>query len=116
MRVKGGSVTRRRHKAVLKQAEGTWGTRHTSYRIAKQTIIRAGEYAYRDRRNKKRDFRRLWIARINSAVRELGYTYSSFMHELNSKKIEINRKMLSELAINNPEEFKNLVDSVMKKK
>lgn len=115
MRVKGGTVTRRRHKAVLKQAEGTWGTRHTSYRIAKQTIIRAGEYAYRDRRNKKRDFRRLWIARINAAVRELGYTYSAFMHQLNEKKIEINRKMLSELAINNPNEFKSLVESVMKK-
>ncbi len=115
MRVKGGTVTRRRHKAVLKQAEGTWGTRHTSYRIAKQTIIRAGEYAYRDRKNKKRDFRRLWISRINAAVRELGYTYSAFMHELSAKKIEINRKMLSELAINNPEEFKALVDSVMKK-
>ncbi len=115
MRVKGGTVTRRRHKAVLKQAEGTWGTRHTSYRIAKQTIIRAGEYAYRDRRNKKRDFRRLWIARINAAVRELGYTYSAFMHALNEKKIEINRKMLSELAINNPDEFKSLVEYVMKK-
>lgn len=115
MRVKGGTVTRRRHKAVLKQAEGTWGTRHTSYRIAKQTIIRAGEYAYRDRKNKKRDFRRLWISRINAAVRELGYTYSAFMHELSTKKIEINRKMLSELAINNPEEFKALVESVMKK-
>ncbi len=115
MRVKGGTVTRRRHKAVLKQAEGTWGTRHTSYRIAKQTIIRAGEYAYRDRKNKKRDFRRLWISRINAAVRELGYTYSAFMHELSAKKIEINRKMLSELAINNPEEFKALVESVMKK-
>ncbi|MBU3830783.1 MAG: 50S ribosomal protein L20 [Candidatus Ureaplasma intestinipullorum] len=115
MRVKGGTVTRRRHKAVLKQAEGTWGTRHTSYRIAKQTIIRAGEYAYRDRKNKKRDFRRLWISRINAAVRELGYTYSAFMHELSAKKIEINRKMLSELAINNPEEFNALVESVMKK-
>ena len=115
MRVKGGTVTRRRHKAALKQAEGTWGTRHTSYRIAKQTIIRAGEYAYRDRKNKKRDFRRLWISRINAAVRELGYTYSAFMHELSAKNIEINRKMLSELAINNPEEFNALVESVMKK-
>ena len=115
MRVKGGTVTRRRHKAVLKQAEGTWGTRHTSYRIAKQTIIRAGEYAYRDRKNKKRDFRKLWIVRINSAVRDLGYTYSSFMNELNKKNIEINRKMLAELAINNPDEFKTLVESIMKK-
>ena len=116
MRVKGGKVTRRRHKAVLRQAEGTWGTRHTSYRIAKQTIIRAGEYAYRDRRNKKRDFRRLWIARINAAVRAKGYTYSAFIHQLEVNKIEINRKMLAELAINNPEAFNALVDQVMASK
>lgn len=115
MRVKTGVVTRRRHKAILERAEGTWGTRHTSYRIAKQTIIRAGEYAYRDRKNKKRDFRRLWIVRINAAVRQNGYKYSEFMHQLSLKKININRKMLSELAINNPDEFKKLCDQVMKK-
>ena len=114
MRVSGGKVTRRRHKRMLEKAEGTWGTRHTSYRIARQTVIRAGEYAYRDRRNKKRDFRKLWIARINAAVRAQGYTYSSFIHQLETKNIDINRKMLSELAINNPDEFKTLVDSVMK--
>ncbi|MDE5651611.1 MAG: 50S ribosomal protein L20 [Ureaplasma sp.] len=114
MRIKTGTTTRRRHKAVLRQAEGTWGTRHTSYRIAKQTIIRAGEYAYRDRKNKKRDFRRLWIARINAAVRENGFTYSEFMHQLKVNNISINRKMLSELAIQNPEEFKNLCYKVMK--
>ena len=115
MRVKTGIVTRRRHKAVLERAEGTWGTRHTTYRIARQTIIRAGEYAYRDRKNKKRDFRRLWIVRINAAVRENGYTYSEFMHQLSVKNININRKILSELAINNPEEFKKLCEQVMKK-
>ncbi|GAA5414436.1 50S ribosomal protein L20 [Ureaplasma ceti] len=115
MRVKGGKVTRRHHKAVLRQAEGSWGTRHTSYRIAKQTVIRAGEYAYRDRRNKKRDFRRLWIARINAAVRAKGYTYSAFMHQLAVNNIEVNRKMLAELAINNIESFNALVDQVMAK-
>lgn len=114
MRVTNGKVRHRRHKAMLEKAEGTWGTRHTSYRIAKQTMIRAGEYAYRDRKNKKRDFRKLWIARINAAVRSLGFTYSKFIHNLELKQIEINRKMLAELAINNPEEFKELVLSVMK--
>lgn len=114
MRIKTGNITRKRHKAVLKQAEGSWGTRHTSYRIARQTIIRAGEYAYRDRRNKKRDFRRLWIARINAAVRNCGYTYSNFMHQLTVQNIQVNRKMLAELAINNEAEFKVLVDQVMK--
>lgn len=113
MRIKTGNITRKRHKAVLKQAEGSWGTRHTSYRIARQTIIRAGEYAYRDRKNKKRDFRRLWIARINAAVRANGYTYSQFMHQLTAQNIQINRKMLAELAINNVEEFNKLVSQVM---
>lgn len=113
MRIKTGNITRKRHKAVLKQAEGSWGTRHTSYRIARQTIIRAGEYAYRDRKNKKRDFRRLWIARINAAARNYGYTYSQLMHQLSVQNIAVNRKMLAELAINNPEEFKGLVQKVM---
>ena len=116
MRIKTGNITRKRHKAVLKQAEGSWGTRHTSYRIARQTIIRAGEYAYRDRKNKKRDFRRLWIARINAAVRTNGYTYSQFMHQLTAQNIQINRKMLAELAINNVEEFNKLVSQVMNTK
>lgn len=121
MRVKGGSVTRQRRKRWLEKAEGSWGTRHTSFRIAKQTVIRAAEYAYRDRRNKKRDFRKLWITRINAAVRELGYTYSQFMNALVKNNIVtkdgqgLNRKMLSELAINNPVEFRNLVTSVFSK-
>ncbi len=115
MRVKGGYVTRQRRKRWLKRAEGSWGTRHTSFRIAKQTVIRSAQYAYNDRRKKKNDFRKLWIARINAAVREHGYTYSTFMCALKKQNIQINRKMLSELAINNPTEFKNLVESVMKK-
>ncbi|MDE6473051.1 MAG: 50S ribosomal protein L20 [Ureaplasma sp.] len=115
MRATNGTATKRRHKAVLRKAEGSWGTRHASYRIAKQTIIRAGEYAYRDRKNKKRDFRKLWIARINAAVRELGFTYSKFMNKLSQLNIEINRKMLSELAINDQEVFANFVKEVMSK-
>ncbi len=111
MRVKGGSVTRQRRKKWLEQAEGSWGTRH---RVAKQTVVRASTYAYADRRTKKSDFRKLWIARINAAVRAEGYTYSAFMNQLKKHNININRKMLSELAINQPDEFKALVKSVMK--
>lgn len=114
MRVKGGYVTRQRRKRWLKRAEGSWGTRHTSYRIARQTVIRASQYAYNDRRKRKNDFRKLWIARINAAVREQGYTYSAFMCALKKSNININRKMLSELAINNPNEFNELVKKVMK--
>lgn len=114
MRVKGGTVTRRRRKKWLDQAEGSWGTRHTSFKVAKQTVIRASEYAYNDRRKRKGDFRKLWIARINATIRPMGYTYSEFMHQLKVNKIEINRKLLSELAINNPKEFEALVQKVMK--
>lgn len=113
MRTTTGPVTKQRRKKWLKKAEGTWGVNHSSYRNAKQTVIKASQYAYRDRKNKKRDFRKLWINRINVSVRALGYTYSSFMAQLKVKKIDINRKMLSELAIHNPEEFKKLVHFVM---
>lgn len=114
MRVKGGPATRHRRKKWLEQAEGSWGTRNTTYRVAKQTVIRSSQYAYNDRKNKKSDFRKLWIARINAAVRIEGYTYSQFMNQIKKHNIDINRKMLSELAINNPEEFKLLVKTVMK--
>lgn len=113
MRTTTGPVTKQRRKKWLKKAEGTWGVNHSSYRNAKQTVIKASQYAYRDRKNKKRDFRKLWINRINVSVRALGYTYSSFMAQLKVKKIDVNRKMLSELAIHNPEEFKKLVHFVM---
>lgn len=115
MRVKGGTGARKYRKSVKAAASGSRGTRHTSYRIAKQTIIRSAAYAFRDRKAKKRDFRKLWIARINGSVRALGYSYSAFMNGLKKNNIEINRKMLSELAINNPAEFKALVESVCKK-
>lgn len=113
MRVKGGNSTRIRRKKWLKQAEGSYGTRHISYRIARQTVIRASQYAFADRKAKKSDFRKLWITRINAAVRNLGYTYSKFMAKVHEKKIDINRKMLSELAVNNIEEFNALVKQIM---
>ncbi len=113
MRVKGGNATRNRRKKWLDQAEGSYGTRHISYRIARQTVIRASQYALSDRRTKKSDFRKLWIARINAAVRNQGYTYSKFMAKIHEKKIDINRKMLSELAINDIEKFNEFVKLVM---
>ena len=113
MRVKGGPATKNRRKKWLNQAEGSFGTRHISYRIARQTVIRAGQYAFAGRRAKKTQFRELWIARINSAVRALGYTYSKFMAKLHEKKIDINRKMLAELAFNDLPAFNALVKQVM---
>ena len=110
MRVKGGSTTRQRRKAMKRRVEGSWGTRHTSFKIAHQTFIQAQEYAYRDRKNKKRDFRKLWIARINAACRPLDITYSQLINGLKKQNVAINRKMLSELAISQPDEFKLIVE------
>ncbi|MEF9984817.1 MAG: 50S ribosomal protein L20 [Malacoplasma sp.] len=115
MRAGSSVTTRQRRKKWLNKAEGSWGVNHSSYRNAKQTVIKASQYAYIDRKNKKRSFRKLWISRINAAVRQEGYTYSRFMARLIEKKIEINRKMLSEFAISNPVEFKEFVHKVMLK-
>src|SRR5688500_1995539 len=98
-RVKRGVTARARHKKVLKQAKGFRGRRKNVYRVAKQAVMKAGQYAYRDRRQKKRVFRALWIARINAAVRELGMTYSSFMSGLKRANIDIDRKVLADLAV-----------------
>ena len=98
-RVKRGVTARARHKKVLKQAKGFRGRRGNVYRVAKQAVMKAGQYAYRDRRNKKRTFRALWIARINAAVRELGMTYSAFMSGLKRANIDIDRKVLADLAV-----------------
>lgn len=114
MRVKGGTITRQRRKAIKKKASGAWGTKHTSFKIAKQTLLRSSDYAYRDRKARKRDFRKLWNSRINAAIRPLGYKYSTFIDALHKNKILINRKMISELAIHEPEAFKLLVEKVMK--
>ncbi|MDP4300691.1 50S ribosomal protein L20 [Leptothrix discophora] len=111
-RVKRGVTARARHKKVLALAKGYRGRRKNVYRIAKQAVMKAGQYAYRDRRAKKREFRRLWIARINAASRSLGLTYSRFMAGLKKAQIAIDRKVLSDMAINDPAAFGSIVDKV----
>jgi len=111
-RVKRGVTARARHKKVLKQAKGFRGRRGNVYRIAKQAVMKAGQYAYRDRRNKKRTIRALWIARINAAVRELGMTYSAFMAGLKKANIEIDRKLLADLAVQDKPAFAKIAGQV----
>ncbi|WP_010651114.1 50S ribosomal protein L20 [Oceanobacillus massiliensis] len=108
-RVKGGTVTRRRRKRVLKLAKGYYGSKRTLFKVAKQQVMKSGQYAYRDRRQKKRDFRKLWIARINASARLNDISYSKLMHGLKLAGIDINRKMLSDLAINDEKAFTQLV-------
>ena len=111
-RVKRGVTARARHKKVLALAKGFRGRRGNVFRIAKQAVMKAGQYAYRDRRNRKRVFRRLWIARINAASRELGVTYSKFMAGLKKAQIDIDRKVLADMAVNDPAAFGSIVDKV----
>src|SRR5690606_10752318 len=108
-RVKRGVTAHARHKKVLKAAEGYYGRRKSTIRIAKQAVEKANQYAYRDRRVKKRNFRALWIQRINAAVRELGLTYGRFIDGLSKAEIAVDRKVLSDLAITQPEAFAALV-------
>ncbi|MGL4343463.1 MAG: 50S ribosomal protein L20 [Metamycoplasmataceae bacterium] len=110
MRVKGGTVTRQRRKKWIKLAKGYFGHKSIGFKVAKQQVVKGWVYAFRDRKQVKRNFRKLWIARINASVRPLGLSYSRFMNGLKLANIEINRKMLSELAIHNPEIFKNIVE------
>jgi len=109
-RVKGGTVTRARRKRVLKLAKGYYGGKHKLFKTAKQQVTKSGQYAYRDRRQRKRDFRKLWIARINAAARMNDISYSKLMHGLKVAGVDINRKMLSELAIKDEKAFASLVD------
>jgi large subunit ribosomal protein L20 len=111
-RVKRGTISRRRHKKLLKLAKGYRGTRKNVVRLAKQAVMRAGQYAYRDRRNRKRDFRKLWNIRINAAARLNGITYSQLLAKLKKKNIELNRKILADLAAQEPEVFKKIVETV----
>ena len=111
-RVKRGVTARARHKKVLALAKGYRGRRKNVFRIAKQAVMKAGQYAYRDRRTRKRVFRQLWIARINAAARGLGITYSKFMAGMKKASIDIDRKMLAELAVNDPAAFGSIVDKV----
>ena len=108
-RVKGGTIARARRKKVLKEAKGYFGSKHRLYKTAHEQLMHSGEYAYRDRRQNKRNFRKLWIARINAACRENEISYSKFINGLNKAGVTVNRKMLSELAIDNKEAFADLV-------
>ena len=109
-RVKRGVTARARHKKVLDQAKGFRGRRKNVYRIAKEAVMKAGQYAYRDRRNKKRDFRALWITRINAAARDAGVTYSQFMAGLKKAGIEVDRKVLADLAVFDKPAFGKIVE------
>jgi large subunit ribosomal protein L20 len=113
-RVKRGMVKHRRHKAVLKEASGFVGGRHRLFRSAKETLMRAKRYAYRDRRVRKREFRQLWIARINAAVREHGLSYSQFMFGLKAGEISLDRRSLAELAVRDKVAFAQVVETCKK--
>ena len=107
------SVPRKiKHKKILKQAKGYFGTRKSNYRTAKDAVQKSLQYAYRDRRQKKRMFRRLWIARINAAARLNGLSYSKFIHSLQEKNINLDRKVLADMAVNDPQSFSELVKSI----
>ena len=111
-RVKRGVTARARHKKMIAQAKGFRGRRNNVFKIAKQAVMKAGQYAYRDRRTKKRVFRQLWIARINAAARGLGVTYSKFMAGLKKAQIDIDRKVLADMAVNDPAAFGSIVEKV----
>ena len=109
-RVKGGTVSKNRRRKVLKQAKGYFGSKHRLYKTAQEQLFHSGAYAYRDRKANKRNFRKLWITRINAACRENDISYSKFINGLNIAGVTVNRKMLAEIAIDSPESFKNLVE------
>ena len=108
-RTKRGVVSRAKHKKVLKSVKGQWGRRKNTIRVARQAMEKAMQYAYRDRRNKKRDFKSLWIQRINAGVRSEGLTYSKFINGLSKSGVKLDRKILAEIAYDNPEAFKSIV-------
>lgn len=115
MRVKRGNVLRKRHKKILKLAKGFIGARSRIFKVANTAVMKKLKYQYRDRRNKKRNLRRLWIVRINAAVRQHGLSYSKFMNALKKADIQVNRKMLAEMAVNEPEAFSVVVESAKAK-
>ena len=110
MRVKGGTVTRRRHKKIIRMTRGQWGTRSKLFRRANEAMMKSYWYAYRDRRQRRRDFRRLWIARINAATRSHGLSYSRFVHGLKQANIDLDRKVLADLAVRDEAAFAAVVD------
>ena len=111
-RVKRGVTTHAKHKKVIKQASGFRGRRKNTFKVAKQAVEKSMQYAYRDRKNNKRNFRSLWIVRINAAARLHGMSYSQFMGKVKANHIELNRKVLADLAVNNPEAFKAVVEKI----
>lgn len=114
MRVKGGNVAKNRRKKILKMAKGYYGSKHVLYKTAHEQVMHSLRYAYRDRKNNKRDFRKLWITRINAAANNHGISYSKLIHGLKVANIDINRKMLSEIAIHDENTFKSLVETAKK--
>ena len=114
MRVKGGTVTRARRKRIMKLAKGYTGSKHRLFKTAKDQVMKSGLYAFRERKANKRNFRELWIARINAAARQNGISYSKLMHGLKLANIDMNRKMLADLAVNDAEAFKAVVDEAKK--
>ena len=113
-RVKRGVMARKRHTKVLLQAKGYQGSRSRRYAVARQTVLKALSYAYRDRRNRKRDFRRLWITRINAAARQAGMSYNRLMHGLKVAGIDLDRKMLADMAVRDPAGFRSVVEQVQR--
>jgi large subunit ribosomal protein L20 len=113
-RVKRGVMVRKRHNKLLKQAKGYQGSRSRRIRVARQTVLKALSYAYRDRRNRKRDFRRLWIIRINAAARQNGISYSRLMNGLKQAGINLDRKMLADMAVRDPAAFRSVVEQVQR--
>jgi large subunit ribosomal protein L20 len=109
-RVKSSVASRRRRRKTLRQARGYWGGKHSSHRLAREQLTRSGQYAYRDRRNRKRDFRRLWIVRINAAARREGMSYSQLMHGLKQADVDVNRKMLADIAVRDPDAFRRFAE------
>jgi large subunit ribosomal protein L20 len=109
-RVKRSVAARKKRRATLDRAKGYRGQAHSSYKLAKEALLKADQYAYRDRRNKKRDFRRLWITRINAAARQEGLSYSQFMHGLRLAGIELDRKVLADIAVRDPETFRRFAE------
>lgn len=114
MRAKGGTVTRARRKRIMKLAKGYTGSKHRLFKTAKDQVMKSGLYAFRDRKANKRNFRELWIARINAGARQNGISYSKLMHGLKLANIDMNRKMLADLAVNDAEAFKAVVDEAKK--
>ena len=113
-RVKTARITRKKHKKILKRAKGYYGAKHYRFRMAKQAVMKSGQYAYVGRKLKKRDFRRLWIARINAAARANGVNYSTLINGMKKNEINVNRKMLAEMAVSDPAAFAELVKAATK--